>query len=90
MENTALSQFETVQNPWGESLAHKTLPVWVVHYPMAHTGAYFQAYIATGKLIKGQHPCQGGVDNRRVGSDRGFQSAADAASAAIAKAGSAA
>lgn len=78
--------FETIQRPTGEVLAHKTLPIWVCYYPLAVRGAFYQGYIATGKLIKGQHPCIGGVDNRRVGHEDGFRTVEEACAAAVAKA----
>lgn len=81
-------QFETVTHAWGQSLAHKTLPVWVVHYPRTKaTGEYWQGYIAIAKLIPGRHPCMGGVDNRRVGDQDGFIDIESACAAAIAAGG---
>ena len=74
----------------GVCLAHDTLPVWIVKQPhFDGRSAFYQGYIAVGKLIKGRHPCMGGVDNRRVGDERGFKTLDEAARAAIAKAGSA-
>lgn len=85
---SALAQFEVVHNPTGDVLAHKALPVWVVSYSGTNARqAFHQGYIAVAKLINGRHPCMGGVDNRRVGSEDGFQTVEEACAAAIAKAG---
>ena len=84
---SAAEQFAIVSRPTGQVLAHKTLPVWIVHYSKTSArGAFYQAYIATGTLLEGQHPCVGGVDNRRVGSEDGFETIEEACRAAIAKA----
>jgi hypothetical protein len=77
-----------VHRPTGSCWAHDSLPVWVVAYPATLDRATFhQGYIATAKLIHGQHPCEGGVDNRRVGGERGFASLQEAQDATEAAAG---
>jgi hypothetical protein len=79
------ADFYLVRRPTGDCWAHLTLPVWVVEYPKTEDRpTFFQAYIATGKLIKGQHPCLGGVDNKRIGNERnGFRTAEEAMAAAV-------
>jgi hypothetical protein len=78
-----MTNFETITRSHGEAIAHKTLPVWIVHYDRTkNRAAHYQAYKATAPLIKGQHPCLGGVDNRRIGGDDGFETLEAACAAA--------
>jgi hypothetical protein len=83
-----MSDWHEVPRLTGPCFAHNALPVWVVHYPATHVrGAHWQGYIATEPIIKGQHPCRGGVSNRRVGSESGFETFAEACEKSTAAAG---
>jgi len=55
-------------------LAHTSKPIWIVRYRATLDRAkFYQAYIAIDTLIQGQHPGEGGVNNRRIGGERGFR-----------------
>lgn len=78
------SGWHRISRAFGECVAHETLPVWVVEYPSTYVRQrHFQAYIATEKLINGQHPCEGGVDNKAVGPSEGFQTLEAACASAV-------
>lgn len=79
------ADFYLVVRPTGDCWAHISLPIWVVEYPKTEDRpAFFQGYIATGKLINNQHPCEGGVNNIRIGNEnRGFKTAEDAMQVAV-------
>ena len=58
--------------PTGEILVHSEKPVWIVHYQATQVkGEHWQAYKAVLPVPIGRIPWS--VDNRRVGSDMGFQ-----------------
>lgn len=81
-----MSAFREVQRPHEQTpvYARRDAPVWVVHYPATMDRAeYWQGYRAVAKVPAGRAPWA--VDNRRIGSDRGFPSL----EAAIAAAGAA-
>ncbi len=71
------------QHSWGESIAHEALPIWCVFYPDTYVRrAHWTAYIAIEKALTGRHPCEGGVNNKRIGPDSGFHTLAEACDAA--------
>lgn len=77
-------QFSEVPRPWDQRPVHlhNAKPVWVVHYPATQDRAEFwQGYRAVVKVPSGRMPWT--VDNRRIGSDRGFPSLEAALVAAI-------
>lgn len=77
-----MEQFTEVQRPWDQSpiLLHTSKPQWVVHYPATEVRAeHWQAYRAVQPVPAGRMPWT--VDNRRIGTDRGFPSMADACAA---------
>lgn len=66
--------------PHDDCWLHDTKPMWIVHYPATGVRAEFwQAYRAVAKIPTGRMPWT--VDNRRVGTDRGFASFEEAAQA---------
>jgi hypothetical protein len=70
-----LSEFTEVQRPFDSAptLLHKSAPAWVVNYPATLDRAeHWQAYRAVAPVPAGRMPWT--VDNRRIGSDRGFPS----------------
>lgn len=74
--------FTEVQRPWSQTPAylHNTKPVFVTHYEATDVRSeHWQAYRAATTVPAGRMPWT--VDNRRIGSDRGFPSL-DAALAA--------
>lgn len=61
-------QFKKVQRVDGEVFAHKSAPVWVVHYPATDARAeHWNAYRAVAHLPRGRDPWT--VDNRRLEKD---------------------
>jgi hypothetical protein len=67
--------FIEVQRPWDQTPCHvhASKPLWVVHYPATMDRAeHWQGYRAVAKLPAGRDPWT--VDNRRIGSERGFAS----------------
>lgn len=54
-------KFSLVIRPWGEILLHSLKPVWVVYYPLAPKGAYYQVYRSTVRVPKDRDPWT--VDN---------------------------
>lgn len=82
-----MSAWNIYHRSHGQCWAHESLPIWIVEYPATNVrGRHFQAYIASGKLIRGKHPCAGGVDNKRIGSENGFMTSDEAMEAAEEKA----
>lgn len=78
-----MQEFKIIRRKTGAIMAHNTKPIWIVRYPATMDRAkFYQAYVACeGRRIPGQHPGEGGVDNKRIGDSRGFktlQSAKDA------------
>lgn len=81
----AHSEFTEVQRPWDQSpiYLHNTAPVWVVQYEATQDRAQFwQGYRPVAKVPAGRMPWS--VDNRRIGTDRGFPTLDAALAAAIA------
>lgn len=71
------------QHTWGESIGHEYLPIWCVFYRETNVSrGHWSAYIAIEPTKRGRHPCEGGVNNKRVGSDSGFKTLAEACEAA--------
>lgn len=62
-------------------MVHQTKAVWIRHYPLDPRGESWQAYRSLHKPKKGQSPWA--VDNKRIGSESGFRSYAEAEKAAL-------
>lgn len=71
------------EHKWGTSIAHDTLPIWCVFYGATNVRKeHWAAYIAIEPIIKGRHPCGGGVNNKRIGDENGFSTLSEACDAA--------
>lgn len=78
--------FTLVHRPHGDCWLHDAKPVWIVHYPATDVrGEHYQAYRTVAPIPKGRQPWT--VDNRRIGTDRGFATLDEAVQAAEAVAG---
>jgi hypothetical protein len=67
----------------GESIwMHTSLPVWIVRYDAIDgvRAEFYKPYRAVAPVPKGRNPWT--VDNRRIGTERGFASLAEAVEAA--------
>lgn len=81
-----LAQFKRVFRNYQSILEHKQKPVWIVAYREYDTGRvkFWQAYKVKEYLHvpKGRAPWS--IDNRRIGTDKGFRTLRDAIMAAVA------
>lgn len=83
--------FQFVECPYGACIASSALPVWIVEYPKTDDRArFFQAYKTPGCTLPGVQTCKGGVDNKRIGTERGFPTLGAVVLAAFNAVGSAA
>lgn len=77
-------KFQFIARPYGECIASSTLPVWIVEYPRTDDRArFFQAYKTPGCTLPGTESCKGGVNNKRIGTERGFPTLGSAVLAAF-------
>lgn len=75
-----IENFTKVSRPHGECWLHNSRPVWIVEYSGTRVrGPFFQAYKAVEKVPAGRDPWT--VDNRRIGTEDGFQTLQEAAEA---------
>ena len=80
--STPDSVFELVHRPYGDCWLHKDKPVWIVEYSATKVRArHFQAYRAVQPIPKGRDPWS--IDNRRIGTEDGFDTLEEAENAAI-------
>lgn len=77
-----MQNFKRVYRATGSVIMHATKPVWIVRYGDYERGGtkFWQAYRAVDTLPKGRMPWT--VDNRRIGTDKGFKTLRDALNAA--------
>lgn len=76
-----IGDFILTDRPHQSSWVHKSRPIWVTHYPSTRLrAAFFQAYRAIQKVPAGRAPWT--VDNRRIGSEDGFETLEQAVHAA--------
>lgn len=83
MQHTPIgfAEVQDTQRP-GRLFIHDSNPIWVASYPEVPgvRAEFWQAYRAVKPVPAGRQPWT--VDNRRIGTERGFPSLADAIAAA--------
>lgn len=74
--------FKKVNRPIGACLLHVSRPVWIVKYDAIKNlrAAFWQVYRTTVPVPKGRAPWS--IDNRRIGTERGYPTLAAAMRAA--------
>lgn len=73
--------FSLVHREHGDCWLHDAKPAWIVHYQATQDRAqFYQAYRTVARVPAGRDPWT--VDNRRIGTERGFPTFDEAAQAA--------